>query len=108
MIKKLLLAVLIFMFSVSMAAAGCILTDGSLVYLFTPDGMVAAQVPGDQEVVLLDEQPPADILMNFGLSIREDWSDGVAVYDKGYNVTSLVHANDLEGECEVKKMEQGE
>jgi len=85
----------------AVGAWACILTDGSDVYLFTPQGMMLAQVPGDQEVVLLAEQPPAEVLMSFGLGIGEDWSDGVAVYDEGYNVTSLVHANDLEGECEI-------
>lgn len=101
MFKRLIAGIMIVMF-MAVGAWACILTDGSKVYVFTPDGMLAGQVPGDQEVVLLDKQPPAEILMSFGLGIGEDWSDGVAVFDEKYNVTSLVHVEDLEGECGIE------
>ena len=105
MFKQLLLAVLIFMFSVSMAVAGCIIPENTGVMMFTSLGMQRTSPSMDRPVVEASDQPPAELLVEFSANANEDWTDGVVVLDEAHGMYLLVHNKDLVGECEVKVME---
>ncbi len=62
MFKQLLLAVLILMFSVSMAVAGCVLPKDIGVMLFTEMGMSRTSAGMDRTVLEVSDQPPAELL----------------------------------------------
>lgn len=105
MFKKLLLAVLIFMFSVSIAVAGCIIPENTNVMMFTQGGMSRTSPTIDRPVVEALEQPTSELLVEFSANAGEDWTDGVTVLDEDHGIYLLVHRKDLVGECEVKVME---
>lgn len=105
MIKKVLAIATMIIFLVA-PALGCILPGGTQVYLFQSPGMQPGAPSTDQEVIVMGEQPPAEMLEGFGgMSGDEDWSDGIAVYDEDDGLYILVHKKDLQGECEVLNLE---
>ncbi len=105
MFKQLILTVLILMFSVSMAVAGCILPAETGVMMFTKGGMSRTAPQIDRPVVEVSDQPEAALLVEFSANANEDWTDGVVVLDEDHGIYLLVHRKDLVGECEVKVME---
>ncbi len=105
MLKKLFLAILIVLFSASMAAAGCILPAETGVLMFVEGGMTRTTPSVDRPVKEVDLQPTAEMLAEFSLNSREDWTDGVVVLDEGHALYIMVHRKDLVGECDVIKIE---
>ena len=105
MFKQLVLAIVIFVFSVSIAVAGCILPKDTVVMLFTQRGMSATFPPTDRPLVEIKEQPTAEMLKEFSDGAGEDWTDGVVMFDKEFVIYVLVHKKDLVGECEVIEVE---
>ena len=105
MIKQLLLAALILVFSVSLAVAGCMLPKDTGVMMFTQGGMSRTTPSVDRPVVEVSEQPTAEMLAEFSNNAKEDWTDGVVVFDKDHVLFLLVHKKDLQGECEILEME---
>lgn len=100
MFKKVVL-VLALVLALVLPSLACTLPAGTLVFLFTPQGMLKAMVPLDQEVSVLPEQPTPDRLKFFGDNNPGigDWTDGIAVHDSDDNITILVHEKDLK--CET-------
>ena len=96
MFKKLLLSVILVL-CLAVAGLACTLPNGTQVFIFTPQGMMAAIVPGDKQVEPIEEQPPAEMLKEFSTNNPQvgDWTDGVAVFDKAAGVYVLVHKGDL-------------
>jgi len=105
MFKKLLLAALIFLFSVSMAVAGCIIPKDSGVMMFFSGGLSRTSPTIDRPVKEVDKQPTAELLTRFSANAGEDWTDGVVVLDEGYALYLLVHRGDLVGECDIIETE---
>jgi len=105
MLKQLFLAVLIVLFSVSMAVAGCILPAETGIMMFTEGGMSRTAPAMDRPVKEADLQPTTEVLVEFSANSGEDWTDGVVVFDEDYVVYLMVHRGDLVGECEVIETE---
>ena len=103
MFKQLILAIVIFVFSVSIAVAGCIIPQGTDVMMFTRGGMSPTIAPIDRPVVESKEQASAELLKEFSAGAGEDWTDGIIVFDKDYVIYLLIHKKDLVGECEVEE-----
>ena len=100
MIKRIILTAILVL-CLAAPALGCFLPGGLGVYIFTPQGVIAAEVPMDIEVVLIQKQPSTEQLKEFSEMVNQNWSDGVVVLDGANNVLVLVHEGNLVGECET-------
>jgi len=103
MFKQLILAIVIFVFSISIAVAGCIIPQGTAVMMFTHEGMSPTIPPMDRPVVESKKQAMPEVLKEFSDGVGEDWTDGIIVFDKDYVIYLLIHKKDLVGECEVEE-----
>jgi hypothetical protein len=104
MLKKLFLAVLIVLFSVSVAVAGCILPAETEVMMFVDGGMNRTAPSIDRPVKEVDLQPTVEMLIEFSANSGEDWTDGIVVLDEQHAIYLMVHVGDLVGECDVIKI----
>ena len=105
MFKQLLLTVLILMFSVSMAVAGCIVPENTDVMLFTEFGMSRTTPTTDRPVKEVSPQPEPTLLKEFSDNADEDWTDGVIILDEELAIYLLVHKKDIVGECEIVEVD---
>lgn len=104
MLNKLFLAVLIVLFSVSMAVAGCILPAETGVLMFVQGGMKFTAPSVDRPVKEVELQPTEEMLTEFSTNSRANWMDAVVVIDEDYAIYLMVHKKDLVGECDVIKI----
>ena len=105
MFKQLVLATVIFVFSISIAVAGCVLPKDTAVMLFTQGGMSPTAPTTDRPVMETSKQPTAETLKQFSDGAGQDWTDAVVVFDADFVIYVLVHKKDLVGECEVIEVE---
>ena len=104
--RKLLLGLLLILALtiVPSGALGCILPDGTHVFVFNGQYWHTAAAPGDQEVEIVKDNPPPDSWKDkVSEKTGEDWSDAVLVYDKTNNVYAAVKMKDLDCSGERKK-----
>jgi hypothetical protein len=101
MLNKLFLAVLIVLFSVSMAAAGCILPAQTGVMMFVEGGMQRTAPSVDRPVKEVELQPTEKMLSEFSTNSREDWTDGIVILDEDHAIYLMAHKKDLIGYCDV-------
>ena len=105
MFKRLFLAVLIVLFSASMAVAGCILPQDTEVMMFVEGGMNKTAPTMDRPVKEVNFQPTEEMLADFSANSGEDWTDGVVVLDEDFAIYLMVHEKDLVGECDIIETE---
>ena len=72
--------------------------------MFVAGGMNRTAPSIDRPVVEVDLQPTAEMLAEFSLNSKEDWTDGVVVLDEQHAIYLMVHRGDLVGECDVIKI----
>jgi len=91
-----LIFVILLFIGFSLAEAGdiCTLPENSDILMMEGDTLnqITNDIPG--EMVIRDKQPTEDALSLLTTLLNEDWSDGVSVWDEGYN-TLIVHRADL-------------
>lgn len=94
MIKQLVLTIVIYLCMTVAAIASCIVPEGTIVVVFTPQGGKQVKIYKDVEVGIIEKQPSVADLAQLSLKAKEDWTDAVIVKDRN-GITLLVHKKDL-------------